>query len=386
MRLVAQRRDGEARRPARRVRPPGAAAQRARPARRADRPRTADQEAAGRGSRREGERRQHAAAGARARWRRRGSSSSRTTCCRRSRPRRTRSRTKKRHAQAQAAAGNLRPQARAPPAADIKVLEIRRDRADTNMRQAESNAERMLVTSPLPRRRRHQDDVEERRQHDRVRGRGRSAPGAAGRRSRQSRRDARARAGQPGRHATSCRIGQPVRVGLDAYPGAVVQRHRRPDLADRRSSRRCRRRCATSSCWSLVNGAHPNLMPDLTASLDVELERIARRAGRAARRRRSRRRAGLRARAARRHVSSARTCRSAPLNTHEAVVDGGLAGRHRPSRATPRGRGDAMTLAACRPRAGAGLAAVVVVRRRRRGGVAMNARAGAVPNVHDRRP
>src|SRR5829696_731944 len=35
-------------------------------------------------------------------------------------------------------------------AADIKILQIRRDRSETNMKQAESNAERMLITSPLP--------------------------------------------------------------------------------------------------------------------------------------------------------------------------------------------------------------------------------------------
>src|SRR5688500_15891651 len=35
-------------------------------------------------------------------------------------------------------------------AADIRILEIRRNRAETNMKQAESNAERMLITSPLP--------------------------------------------------------------------------------------------------------------------------------------------------------------------------------------------------------------------------------------------
>mgnify|MGYP001574454115 CR=1 FL=1 len=35
-------------------------------------------------------------------------------------------------------------------AADIKILEIRRDRSETNMQQAESNAERMLIASPLP--------------------------------------------------------------------------------------------------------------------------------------------------------------------------------------------------------------------------------------------
>ena len=35
-------------------------------------------------------------------------------------------------------------------AADIRILEIRRDRSETNMKQAEANAERMLIASPLP--------------------------------------------------------------------------------------------------------------------------------------------------------------------------------------------------------------------------------------------
>src|SRR5258708_18806383 len=39
---------------------------------------------------------------------------------------------------------------RADAAADIRVLQIRRDRSQTTMTQAESNAERMLITSPLP--------------------------------------------------------------------------------------------------------------------------------------------------------------------------------------------------------------------------------------------
>ena len=35
-------------------------------------------------------------------------------------------------------------------AADIRILEIRRERSETNMNQAESNADRMLISSPLP--------------------------------------------------------------------------------------------------------------------------------------------------------------------------------------------------------------------------------------------
>src|SRR4029453_4152866 len=35
-------------------------------------------------------------------------------------------------------------------AADIRIIEIRRERSETNMNQAESNADRMLIKSPLP--------------------------------------------------------------------------------------------------------------------------------------------------------------------------------------------------------------------------------------------
>src|SRR5258708_19347326 len=35
-------------------------------------------------------------------------------------------------------------------AADIKILQIRRDRSETHMEQAEANATRMLIVSPLP--------------------------------------------------------------------------------------------------------------------------------------------------------------------------------------------------------------------------------------------
>jgi HlyD family secretion protein len=66
--------------------------------------------------------------------------------------------------------------------------------------------------------------------------------------------------------------GLPVRVGLDAYPeltftGRVVQVS--PMAVTSTLSPKVRTFTATIA----VDGSHPNLMPDLTASLDVELAR-----------------------------------------------------------------------------------------------------------------
>ena len=86
------------------------------------------------------------------------------------------------------------------------------------------------------------------------------------------------------------RIGQPVRVGLDAYPdlsftGTVDQ------ISPIGQQSSLSPKVRNFIVLVLVKGAHPNLMPDLTASLDVELERTSGRARRAARLGRRRRRA-----------------------------------------------------------------------------------------------
>ncbi len=70
------------------------------------------------------------------------------------------------------------------------------------------------------------------------------------------------------------RTGQPVRVGLDAYPelsftGTVQQIS--PIAQQSTLSPRVR----TFIVLVAVKGAHPSLMPDLTASLDVELARTS---------------------------------------------------------------------------------------------------------------
>src|SRR3954466_3162479 len=158
-------------------------------------------------------------------------------------------------------------------AADIKILEIRRDRSETTMRQAESNAEKMLVTSPLPgvavikTTFKNGGNMTEFMEGDEVR------PGqpvvevvnpAVMR--------VRARVNQA--DMNELRVGEKVRVGLDAYPdlsfdGAIDQ------VSPIGQQSTLSPKVRNFIVLVLVNGAHPNLMPDLTASLDVELERVS---------------------------------------------------------------------------------------------------------------
>ena len=156
-------------------------------------------------------------------------------------------------------------------AADIKILEIRRNRAETNMKQAESNAERMLISSPLPgvavvkTTWKNGGNMVEFMEGDEVR------PGqpvvevvnpAVMR--------VRARVNQA--DMTDLRVGQPVSVGLDAYPeltfnGTVDQ------ISPIGQQSTLSPKVRNFIVLILVKEAHPNLMPDLTASLDVELDR-----------------------------------------------------------------------------------------------------------------
>ena len=157
-------------------------------------------------------------------------------------------------------------------AADIRILEIRRNRAETNMKQAESNAERMLITSPLPgvavlkTTWKNGGNLVEFMEGDEVR------PGqpvvevvnpAVMR--------VRARVNQA--DMNDLRVGQPVTVGLDAYPeltfsGTVDQ------ISPIGQQSTLSPKVRNFIVLVLVKEAHPNLMPDLTASLDVELDRV----------------------------------------------------------------------------------------------------------------
>jgi multidrug efflux pump subunit AcrA (membrane-fusion protein) len=157
-------------------------------------------------------------------------------------------------------------------AADIRILEIRRDRAETNMKQAESNAERMLITSPLPgvavikTTFKNGGNMVEFMEGDEVRP-GQPVVEVVN----PSVMRVRARVNQA--DMNDLRVGQRVSVGLDAYPeltfnGTVDQ------ISPIGQQSTLSPKVRSFIVLVLVKESHPNLMPDLTASLDVELERM----------------------------------------------------------------------------------------------------------------
>jgi multidrug resistance efflux pump len=165
------------------------------------------------------------------------------------------------------------PLKRAAAAANINALEIRRDRSANTMRQAESNADKMLIVSPLPgvavikTTWKSGGAPVEFIEGDEVRP-GQPVvevvnPTAMRVRARVNQAD-----------VNELRVGQPVQVGLDAYPslsfpGNITQIS--PIAQQSTLSPKVR----TFVVLVIVHGSHPNLMPDLTASLDVQLERTA---------------------------------------------------------------------------------------------------------------
>ena len=159
---------------------------------------------------------------------------------------------------------------RAAAQADIRVLEIRRDRSQTAMQEASSNAERMLIKSPIEGiavikstwKGRNMAEIQE---GDEVRS-GVPVVDVVN----PSTMRARARVNQ--QDIDGLRVGQSVHVGLDAYPdlsftGRIDQIS--PIGVQSNLSPKVRNFIVLVG----IDGAHPNLMPDLTASLDVELSR-----------------------------------------------------------------------------------------------------------------
>jgi multidrug efflux pump subunit AcrA (membrane-fusion protein) len=156
--------------------------------------------------------------------------------------------------------------------ADLRILRIRRDRAEHAMRQAEVNAERMAIKAPIGGmaviktvwKGNNMADVQEGEEVragvpvvDIVN------PNAMRVRARVNQAD-----------VNELRVGQSVNVGLDAYPdlhfpGRIAQMS--PLGITSTLSPKVRQFIVLID----VQGAHPNLMPDLTASLDVELSRTA---------------------------------------------------------------------------------------------------------------
>jgi len=155
-------------------------------------------------------------------------------------------------------------------AADLRILQIRRDRAENAMRQAESNADKMSITSPIVgmavlRSIWKSNNMAEVQEGEEVRS-GMPIVDVV------NPETMRVRAKVNQADINDLRVGQRVRIGLDAYPdlffdGAVAQIS--PLAARSVLSGKVR----TFTAIIDVRGSHPKLMPDLTASLDVELAR-----------------------------------------------------------------------------------------------------------------
>jgi HlyD family secretion protein len=154
--------------------------------------------------------------------------------------------------------------------ADLRILQIRRDRAENAMRQAEGNADRMAIRSPIGgmavlRSIWKSNNMAEVQEGEEVRS-GMPIVDVVNPAS------MRVRAKVNQADIGGIRPGLPVRIGLDAYPdltftGRVAQIS--PLAVTSTLSPKVRNFIALIA----VDGSHPNLMPDLTASLDIELAR-----------------------------------------------------------------------------------------------------------------
>lgn len=158
-------------------------------------------------------------------------------------------------------------------AADLRILQIRRDRAENAMNQAESNAGKMSIASPIAgmavlRSIWKGNNMAEVQEGEEVRS-GMPIVDVVNPES------MRVRAKVNQADVNDLGVGQAVRIGLDAYPdlsftGRVSQ------ISPLASRSVLSPMVRTFVAIIEIHGSHPKLMPDLTASLDVELAREAR--------------------------------------------------------------------------------------------------------------
>jgi HlyD family secretion protein len=155
-------------------------------------------------------------------------------------------------------------------AAELRVIEIRRDRAQQSMRHAERNSQKMQMRSPIEgvvvlNSIWKGSEMAEVQEGDEVR------PGVPFLQVIDPKAmRVRARVNQV--DALALRAGLPARVRLDAYPGIelpaqleqVTAIGTASDMSDR---------VRTFVATFMLEGAEQRLMPDLSAAVDVELER-----------------------------------------------------------------------------------------------------------------
>jgi HlyD family secretion protein len=155
--------------------------------------------------------------------------------------------------------------------ADVRILQIKRDRARNAMQQAEANADRMAIRAPIGgmavlKSIWKGNTMAEVQEGEEVRA-GMAVvdivnPNAMRVRARVNQADIK-----------ELQVGQSAGVGLDAYPdlhfkGKIAQ------ISPLGVTSTLSPKVRTFIVLIDVEGSHPNLMPDLTASLDVELARI----------------------------------------------------------------------------------------------------------------
>ena len=155
--------------------------------------------------------------------------------------------------------------------ADLQILKIRRDRAESAMRQAETNAERMAVVAPISgmavlRTVWKANTMAEVQEGEEVRA---GVPVVDVVNPKTMR--VRARVNQA--DINELQLDQPVKIGLDAYPelsfdGKIAQ------ISPLGVVSTLSPKARVYVVLIQVNGSHPKLMPDLTASLDVTLSRL----------------------------------------------------------------------------------------------------------------
>ncbi len=154
--------------------------------------------------------------------------------------------------------------------AELRILEIQRDRAQRAMQSAEDNAARMVVKSPIPGvvvlrmiwRGNGQVEIQEGEE---------ARPGmpimqvvdpAA--------MQVRVKVNQADVHGLQ--VGQPARISLDAYPDLHFQ-GRVEQVTPVGTTSMLTTRVRNFVAIVSIQGSHPKLMPDLSAAVDVELER-----------------------------------------------------------------------------------------------------------------
>jgi HlyD family secretion protein len=154
--------------------------------------------------------------------------------------------------------------------ADIRILRIRRDRAANAERQAAGNAERMSIHAPIAgmavvKTIWKGNNMAEVQEGEEVRAGVPIVdivnPNAMRVRARVNQAD-----------VNELRVGQSVRVGLDAYP-ALMFDGRVSQISPLGVTSVLSAKVRTFIVLVDVTGSHPNLMPDLSASLDVTLAR-----------------------------------------------------------------------------------------------------------------